>query len=44
MIGFAAESSEYSDSNTTISQSYLPGRVQESIHFLEILKSTTSWT
>jgi len=44
MIGFAVESSEYGDSNATLSLRYLRGRVQESINFLEILKSTTSWT
>ena len=44
IIGFAAESNEYSDSNATLSLRYLPGRVQENTHFLEILKSTTIWT
>lgn len=41
---FSTASSEYSDSNATVSQTYLPGNVQESFRFLGILKPTTSWT
>jgi len=44
VVGFAEESSEYSGSIATLSLRYLPGRIQEIINFLEILKSTTIWT